>query len=211
MNPEREFILVADPMCSWCWGFTPVMTAIRGDYGDRVGLRLVMGGLRPGPHAAPLDATLEAHLRHTWEEVQRRTGQPFSWKLLHRNDFIYDTEPASRAVIAVRRMAPEREYDYYQAVQQAFYARNDDVTRPQTLAALAFALDLDAGAFLRAYHDDHTARATAADYAYARELGVQGFPTLLLRLGEGLHVLSQGYQTYGQLEPLLATLLSDRD
>jgi putative protein-disulfide isomerase len=46
----------ADPMCSWCWGFSPVIETLRDAYRDRMKIALVLGGLRPG-ETAPLTAT----------------------------------------------------------------------------------------------------------------------------------------------------------
>ena len=51
---ERNLIYVADPMCSWRWGFSPVIDAIRRRFGDALPIRLIMGGLRPGT-TKPLD------------------------------------------------------------------------------------------------------------------------------------------------------------
>jgi len=75
---KPEFIYVADPMCSWCWGFAPVSKRLHAEYAATVGLRLVLGGLRPGAAAVTLDATLQTHLREHWTAVQERTGQPFA-------------------------------------------------------------------------------------------------------------------------------------
>ena len=45
-----RFIYFADPMCSWCWGFAPVIEqTLRRRYGEAIPVRLVLGGLRPGP------------------------------------------------------------------------------------------------------------------------------------------------------------------
>ena len=38
----------ADPMCSWCWGFSPAIDVLRDEYRDRIKIALVLGGLRPG-------------------------------------------------------------------------------------------------------------------------------------------------------------------
>jgi putative protein-disulfide isomerase len=43
-----HFVYFADPMCSWCYGFAPVMRQLRQRYGDVAQVRPVMGGLRPG-------------------------------------------------------------------------------------------------------------------------------------------------------------------
>jgi putative protein-disulfide isomerase len=36
----------ADPMCSWCYGFAPVMDKLRKAFGAQFDIRLVMGGLK---------------------------------------------------------------------------------------------------------------------------------------------------------------------
>ena len=35
---------LADPMCSWCWGFTPAIEALRDEFRDRAKIALVLGG-----------------------------------------------------------------------------------------------------------------------------------------------------------------------
>ena len=48
-SAEKPHLLyVADPMCSWCYGFSPVIGAVAGHFGDRLPVRLLMGGLRAG-------------------------------------------------------------------------------------------------------------------------------------------------------------------
>ncbi len=32
--PHPHLVYVADPMCSWCWGFSPVIDAIRERFGS---------------------------------------------------------------------------------------------------------------------------------------------------------------------------------
>jgi len=48
MAQERILWYFADPMCSWCWGFTPAIGAIKESYSDRLKIALMLGGLRPG-------------------------------------------------------------------------------------------------------------------------------------------------------------------
>ena len=43
-----HFIYFVDPMCSWCYGFSPVVRSLRRRYRDVLAIRPVMGGLRPG-------------------------------------------------------------------------------------------------------------------------------------------------------------------
>jgi putative protein-disulfide isomerase len=208
INPrEAELLYVGDPMCSWCWGFAPVLDAVRREFLPRLGFRLMMGGLRPGAVAAPLDDALKGRLREHWQAVEAQTGQPFAWQFLEQDGFLYDTEPAARAVVAVRQFAPEREYDFFRAVQEAFYARGEDITRTAILAATAAAVGLNRVRFLAVYRADTTLSLTYEDFRAAQKMEVQGFPTLLLRLGDKLYPVTRGYCAYDRLEPLLRGLL----
>jgi protein-disulfide isomerase-like protein with CxxC motif len=36
MSPSRVLWYFADPMCSWCWGFSPVIGAIKETYSERI-------------------------------------------------------------------------------------------------------------------------------------------------------------------------------
>src|SRR3712207_1860168 len=97
-----HLVYVADPMCSWCWGFSPVIDAIRHRFADALPIRLIMGGLRPGTTKV-MDAAAKRTIRTHWEHVQEASGQPFDFGFLDRDGFVYDTEPAAKAVVVVRR------------------------------------------------------------------------------------------------------------
>ena len=53
----------ADPMCSWCWGFSPVIARVKEEYGDRIRLSLNLGGLRPGA-SPPMAETQRQEILH---------------------------------------------------------------------------------------------------------------------------------------------------
>ena len=95
MGPKPEVIYVGDPMCSWCWGIAPVIDGIakRSD----VSVRVVVGGLRPGPAAQQLDESLRDLLLHHWDQVSAKTGQPLNPAGLDRDNWVYDTELPARA------------------------------------------------------------------------------------------------------------------
>ena len=44
-----RLVYVMDPMCSWCWGFAPVVEALAGQARQAgVAMHLVAGGLQIG-------------------------------------------------------------------------------------------------------------------------------------------------------------------
>jgi putative protein-disulfide isomerase len=189
---------VADPMCSWCWGFAHVIEAVRDAYRDRLRVALLLGGLRPGT-TEPVTEVFRAEILHHWQQVQTRTGQPFRFEGALPDGFVYDTEPASRAVVAAAELDAGQTYPMFKAIQQAFYAEGTDVTDPENLAHLAASLGLDAGAFRARLGADLTLQKTRTSFLRARQWGVRGFPSLVLQQGKARHLLSQGYLGVDQL------------
>jgi putative protein-disulfide isomerase len=181
----------ADPMCSWCWGFSPVIETLRDEFRDRMKIALVLGGLRPG-ETAPMTATAREEILHHWHAVQARTGQTFRFENALPQGFVYDTEPAARAVVAVGAIDPALIFALFKAIQHAFYAEGRDVTQPPVLAELAAELGVDAAAFLRAFDSDEARGKAKAHFRQARQAGVRGFPTLIAQQDNQLHRISDG-------------------
>ena len=199
----RQLIYFADPMCSWCWGFVPVMTAIESQFGEELPIRVIMGGLRPGTEHVMTDKD-KSYVREHWEHVQEASGQPFDFTFFDRDDFVYDTEPAARAVVAVRGLAPLSALPYLKFVQQAFYAEGRDVTDPDILADLAGDLGLDMDAVKARWKTEQAQEATKADFAITRKTGIRGFPAVLAGVeGESFKLVTTGYQSWEALEPAL--------
>lgn len=202
----RRLLYFADPMCSWCWGFSPVISAIADRVAGDVALLLVLGGLSPG-ETRPLGEDARGSIREHWEHVHEASGQPFDPDFFARERFVYDTEPASRAVVAARRLDDSAALPFLAAVQRAFYAENRDVTDLGVLGDIAETEGFERDAFeseLRsaaAHHD------TQRDFGFSQLLGVRGFPTLVGHDGQSMHLLTRGFQPFEALEESLAPWL----
>ena len=201
---SAEFIYVADPMCSWCWGFSPVFDGIRAEFGDRMSYRLIMGGLRPGPMAQVLDDGMRSSLSHHWDAVAERSGQPFNSAGLDREGWLYDTEPPARAVVTVRELSPEHEIEFFQTMQHAFYADAVDIVDPDSYPDLLAGIGVDPSGFRMRFDSPEMKAATQADYRHARELGIGGFPSVVVRKGDELALLTRGWAPLDRLVPALA-------
>jgi putative protein-disulfide isomerase len=182
----------ADPMCSWCWGFSPVIETLRDDYRERIKIALVLGGLRH--ETSPMTATQREDILHHWHAVQARTGQPFRFDNALPEGFVYDTEPACRAVVSVGGIEPSLTFPLFKAIQAAFYGGGRDVTQPGVLAELAAGLGVEVTPFLQAFDSDAARSRTQAHFRQARQAGVRGFPTLIMQQDAQLHTVCNGWQ-----------------
>ena len=205
-HSSKTLIYVVDPMCSWCWGFSPVLEEMTRRYYDRVSLQLMMGGLRPG-NTERFDQSRRAYILQHWHAVHTQTGQRFNFEFQMGPTFTYDTEPASRAVVVTRQLAPGQEWEFLKNVQEAFYVQNIDVTQAEVLENLAVKLGMDASQFRQTFQDPPTKSAVWEEFDQVRQLGVSGFPTLLGRQGESVRMLMHGYQDFESLKVLIDQFL----
>ncbi|MGE7990909.1 DsbA family protein [Pseudomonas sp. NPDC089554] len=200
-----RLLYVMDPMCSWCWGFAPVAEALIAQAREAgVQTHLVVGGLRSGNTA--LDASTRRYILEHWQAVAEATGQAFRFEGAMPEGFVYDTEPACRALVAARD-GGEGVWRLLAAIQQAFYEQGVDVTRAPQLVELAEQAGFDRSTFADTFAHPDTRAATAADFTWVQDLGIAGFPTLLAERNGQLALLTNGYQPLERLQPLLGRWL----
>lgn len=192
---KKEIIYVGDPMCSWCWGFSPVIKKIKSDYRNWVTISLIVGGLRTGTDEI-MDESMKGYIRHHWESVKTTTGQTFNFDFFERDDFVYDTLPPCKAVVAFRDKQPDKVFEYFDALQNAFYAKNSDITNPSVLAEIASEFGVDTDEFLALFNSEDIGFLTPFDFQFARDNGVSGFPSVLLRTSNDFIRLATGYQPF---------------
>ncbi|WP_297845612.1 DsbA family protein [Pseudomonas sp.] len=194
-------------MCSWCWGFAPVAEAlVQQAQAAGVALHLVVGGLRTGSGASLEPSTRRYILEH-WQAVEKSTGQTFRFDGALPDGFVYDTEPACRAIVAARSLDPQIAWDLVKLIQKAFYLEGRDVTQASVLVELAEQAGLPRIVFAEAFDSAEQFTATAADFSWVQDLGIAGFPTLLAERKGQLALLTNGYQPLDELAPLLGRWL----
>lgn len=202
MNDQTLLRYFADPMCSWCWGFTDTFTRIRDQFDKNFQFALVMGGLRPYTEQTVTD-TFRQEILHHWHDVHNMTGQNFSFEGAMPEGFIYDTEPPARAVLTVGKLKPGTGFEFFSTVQQAFYLDQTDVTQSKQLAELASEFGIEQPAFIELFKSKEMRVLTQQHFIQTRQFGVRGFPTLLVGSEEKHTVFTSGYQPYDNLEPII--------
>lgn len=200
---KKELIFVLDPMCSWCWGFVPVMEQLRVTQSDSYDFSLVVGGLRTKGDMT-WDTSSKGYLKGHWEQVASRTGQPFSNALFEKEDFMYDTYPACKAVVTVRELfGMQRAFEYLHLIQERFYAKGEDITHIDVLTESVKSIDLDPEAFKLFYESDRAELLMQHDFAKARSMGANAFPSFVIIDEEGHMVCQKGYRSLSEMENLL--------
>ncbi len=162
----------SDPGCPWAWSAGPALATLSWRYGDQLQWRFVMIGL---------SETAEQYQRrgYTGERQARgyrsfrRRGMPFATAPRERP---HATWPMCRAVVATRRLFPDREWAVFRALQFAQFTSTLTLDEPDAIEeALAWLPGIDAGRIVAASLEPETEALFAEDRRLARSAA--GGPT----------------------------------
>lgn len=206
-DEKAVLIYVGDPMCSWCYGISEEFSKTADAFSDELKVEMLMGGLRP--HNTQSMNDLKDFLKEHWQHVNEASGQPFKYDVLERTDWLYDTEPACRAVVLARQLSPGSEVDFFKAVQRAFYFENKNPGDLQTYLEIAEKLEIDVEEFEHLINTEELQQATRDDFARSGELGVRGFPTIILQTKEKSHLIANGFSTAEEMTRKIKNVLTD--
>ncbi len=203
----NALIYIMDPMCSWCWAFSPQLKAVQARFRD-LPVSYIMGGLAPDC-ADPMPESLAQQIQSTWHQIESRTGTAFNHDYWHLNRPRRSTYDACRAVIAATRIQADAQAPMIEAIQQGYYLQAKNPSDRSVLVELAQRINLDPALFRQYLGDEMTQGMLQQHLAIKDSLGVQGFPTLMLQKGEELHCLSAGYRQADGIIAQLVTLTGE--
>lgn len=203
MNAQNkpQLIYVGDAMCSWCYGFAPEITKVKAHFENTLDFKLINGGLRP--YNTDSIVSLAYFLEMHWKEVSRKSGQKFNYEILKNTDFIYDTEPASRAVVVCRNLKPEKEFEFFKATQDLFYFQNKETNKAESYKTLVEDFGIDYSTFENQFNSAELKQQTKKDFEAAASIGVSGFPSVILFHNNKYVVISNGYS---KAETIISTI-----
>jgi len=193
-------IYVGDPMCSWCWGIAPALKQLKDHYQkEQIPFQIVVGGLRPGG-GDPWNDQMKDFLRHHWDEVLARSGQPFGYALLKLEHFNYDTEPACRAVVAARSWLKEKELDFFEAIQRKFYVDSQDPGQVKFYGSICDKFQVEFSKFQKSFANKVIKDQTQEEFNLNRKWGIRGYPSVLVNKGGQMYMVTNGFASFEQMQ-----------
>ena len=119
----------SDPGCPWAWSASPAFAALSWRYGDQLVWRNVMIGLTENGAVYEKRGYTPAGQARGYRNFRHR-GMPFATE---PREQVHGTWPMCRVVVATRRLAPEREYAVFRALQFAQFTSTAFLEDPRAL------------------------------------------------------------------------------
>ena len=181
-----------DPMCSWCWGFKPVLDQVDREYPELERVT-VMGGLRGGEDL-PMNDELAEMIQSAWNRIEDSTGQPFNHDLWRQHRPLATTLPACKAVLSARLLDPKAEWPYMVGMFKAYFNEVMDPSQRETHLRVAEQQGFDREEFSAMLDSDKVEEALQEDLRTTRRFGITGFPSVVLTVSDTHYLISPGYQ-----------------
>ena len=178
--PASVLYYVHDPMCSWCWGFAPVLAQLLQSLPAEIQVMRLLGGLAVDSDQ-PMPVELQQTIAATWQRIQQSIpGTQFNFDFWTQCAPRRSTWPACRAVIAARAQGDEFDARMTRAIQLAYYTQARNPSDEHTLLELADELGLDNNAFAAALAGETVQQQLLAEIKRTRQLHATSFPSLVL-------------------------------
>lgn len=192
-----KFVYFVSPMCSWCWGFSPVINQLKASFSNH-DIHLVLTPFRIDT-TQPMDDALRKYVLGQWQNVHKTTGQPFDFGFAMPADFIYNTRSVCLSIKAFSKQLAEQKLEYLHTLQHAFYTENKDLTNQEILIDIADNFAIDITLFVDDINSQECADELESDFELCQRLAVQSYPTLMTVKGDSYSILASGYTSYEEV------------
>ncbi len=184
---------VHDPMCSWCWGFSKTLTALLENLPIEVETKRLLGGLAADSDVA-MSSNMKEKIKGNWSRIEDTiSGVKFNFDFWEKNTPRRSTYPACRAVIAARQQGEQYDVSMTREIQKAYYQEARNPSDNSTLIELANNLGLSIDTFKIDLVSEETQKQLIEEITMARELYVESYPNLVLKVGNKTQLISINY------------------
>ena len=176
---------VHDPMCSWCWGFRRTWEKVQSQLPETLEVNYLVGGLAPdSDQIMPQD--LQNKLPQIWQTIQAKIpGTEFNYDFWTKCQPRRSTYPACRAVLTAKSLDASKEEAMIVGIQQAYYLKAQNPSDLDTLEDVAESIGLNKADFTKTISSQAIQNQLVHDIHKGQRIGANGFPSLVMQLGEG--------------------------
>ena len=180
-------------MCSWCWGFKPVLKQIVKELPANIKIVYLLGGLAADTNE-PMPENMRAQIISTWHRIQETIpGTRFSYDFWEKCTPKRSTYLSCRAVLAAAKQNHNKSFAMIAAIQEAYYLHALNPSELSTLKNLAQELGLNIKDFNDDIKSEEINLKLAEEIRLSRNMGGDSFPSLVLNKNGKNHPIALDY------------------
>jgi putative protein-disulfide isomerase len=208
-----------DVYCGWCYGFSPVVTAVVSKYGHRFGIEILSGGMIPAENAKPVEfiaGFVAKEYKRVEEITGRKFGEDYLWHMFNpdKSDWHPQSETPAIALCIFKDLQQEKQLQFASDLQYALNYEGRDLTDDEAYRHLLIKYGMDEKDFYQKLHSEEYKERAHYEFSLCRQLNITGFPVLLLQTSDTkLYMVAQGFthqdDVFARIERILTELTND--
>ncbi|MFT4024786.1 MAG: DsbA family protein [Flavihumibacter sp.] len=212
---KPTIIYCYDAYCGWCYGFSPVMSAIATLYADRFHFEVLSGGMIITDTPRAISATAD-YIKNAYKNVEALTGirfgEDYLWHIFNadKSDWFPDSEKPAVAMCIFKEIHPEQQVFFAADLQYALHFEGRDLCDNEAYRHLLEKYAIDAASFYEKLASDAYREKARYEFALCRQLQVTGYPTVLLQASESkFFLLSRGFTDQPGIVQRIEAVMAD--
>jgi len=203
---KEKIIYVYDALCGWCFGFSPVMADFVKEYGSRVDVEVISGGLIMGERVGPI-GEVAPYIKTAYKDVERATGVKFGDAFvngtLEEGTMVSNSLPPAIALAVVKQHKPEKALEYAGLLHQMVYVDGEKPEDIEAYGLYAARIGFNAKEFSATMKKPEYLTLAHEDFQYARSLEANGFPSVYHDTGAKPKLLFSGFLPLGRMKQMV--------
>lgn len=210
-QPKVTLYYATDPICSHCWAIEPTLNRFMQQYGKYFDLQPLMGGLLVSWNGFADKANgiqQPADVAGHWKEVGAHYRMPIDGTLWLNNP-VMSSYPPSRVFKVIQQRHPGKELAYLRSAREAVFVFNRNIGEDEVLADIVNSLGLPGDDIVQAAGLEAAQELLEEDFQKVAQLGVRGFPTLVMVNEENQGIKLVGSRTLQNYVDALQQLIPE--
>lgn len=207
---KPTFLYIMDPLCGWCYGFSPVVMQLHEKYKDSLDFRVVPGGMITGERVEPV-SKMAGYILQAYHRVEELSGVKFGEPYLDRlreGSTISNSEPPCRALHLFSTLHPEKSIEYTHQLQRALFLDGYDWNDGETYSHIARLFNMDGADFAKQWESEEARYAVQQEFQWVQSAGISGFPCVVVEKNEQYFLAAQGFRSADDVERVVEKILS---
>ena len=207
---KSKIIYVYDPLCGWCYGFSPVIRKIENEYKDKMDFEIISGGMVIGEREG-LIGDFAGYILKALPRLEELTGVKFGERYLSKLKDRTLYQSSLKPCIALEVFKSFNEKDaiaFASSIQKAQYLDGNDLQDENVYLELIKPYGIDPVKFLKQLNSEEFKIETTKLFAMIQEWGITGFPAVILVKNGEFFLIAKGYVDYDNLKAVIEKIIS---
>ena len=209
-EPKPTIVYIFDPICGWCYTFNPIIEKLHAKFKHKVDFVIVNGGMIYDTKVRPI-SDMSEFILSGYEDMENLTGVKFGTRyiqMVEAGKELLDSEKPALAMTAFQTLHPHKSLEFARKLQESHFLYGKSFNNDSTYTHLAEHYGINSAEFLQTMNSDSTKTATRNDFKKVEDAGINGFPTLLIKIDGQVSPITHGFEKYEKLEKKIEKLLN---